>query len=119
MNWSELVSDLVPVVAIIGAGFFALLRWIDLRRREVADDEFEKVFRLIMIVTGQHPGGAGARIVDQIAAVWMLKKFPKYSDVIVRSLDIDYTAVVSSPTFNSHVEPHIRQLVEELKNRKS
>ena len=114
---ADYLLKFLPIAAAFGAGFFAILRWIDLRRREVADDEFEKVFRLIMIVTGQHPNGHGARILDQVAAVWMLKEYPKYHVAIRRALDRKYDDIVKSQDFLVHVEPEIRAMLAELPKR--
>lgn len=112
---AELAIKLIPAVAAVGAGLLAVLRWIDLRRREVANDEFEKLFRLIMIVTGHHPNGSEARMVDQIAAIWMLKKFSRHHDIISKAFDRDWKAIGATPLFVEQVAPEIEKMLKEMK----
>ncbi|MEQ3651674.1 hypothetical protein [Hyphomonas sp.] len=113
MTW-DLAVKVFPVAAAIGAGSLALLRWIDLRQREIANDEFEKVFRLIMVVTGQHPDGTGARILDQIAAVWMLKEFSRFHGAIRNALDRKWDTSFASNLFIEQVVPEIHKMLQQL-----
>ena len=65
----QLLQIVLPTLIAAGAGLTGFLRWVDVRRREIADKEFNRVFELLSIISDQYPDGRGARILDQIPAV--------------------------------------------------
>ncbi|MBA4227491.1 MAG: hypothetical protein C0456_12745 [Hyphomonas sp.] len=114
----EELIKVLPLLATILAGFFAFMKWLDVRQREIADKEFERVSRLVMIITGQYPDGSKARTVDQILAVWMLKEYPRYHDAIRRALQRDWDPSWVSENFVRQIVPEINAMLSQLEKRK-
>lgn len=106
---AEVLKIVLPTMIAAGAGLFGFLKWIDVRRREIADQQFKRVFELLSIVSGQYPDGRGARIIDQIAAVWLLREFPAYGDTVRRALSGDWSSGMAAQNFLDHVAPEIEK----------
>ena len=66
------------VVPLCGLAWAAVFYTIA-RRREIKHHEFERVFKVM-----DHLGQTGGSIASKMAAAYELRKYPQYSDVIIR-----------------------------------
>jgi hypothetical protein len=74
-DWIAWAGIVIPLTSLAwAAGFYVITR-----RREVQHQEFERVFRVM-----DHLGQQGGSIASKMAAAYELRKYPEYSEVIIR-----------------------------------
>jgi hypothetical protein len=74
-DWVAWAGIVIPLASLAwAAGFYVLTR-----RREVHFQEFERLFKVM-----DHLGQQGGSIASKMAAVYELRKYPEYKDVIIR-----------------------------------
>lgn len=89
-NWQEWIAWAglaLPLVALA----WAALWYVSTRRREIRHQEFERFF-FVMDKIGQEEGS----IASKVAAVYELRKYPQYRDVIIRVCDNSQQHVVGA-----------------------
>ena len=62
----------VTAISVVGSGLFALLKWADQRKRELAEQRFEQYWKLIEL------GQETAYVAKQKVALLLLKRYPEY-----------------------------------------
>src|SRR3954454_21756441 len=70
----------VTAISVVGSGLFALLRWADQRKRELAQQRLEQYWKLIEF------GQETAFIGKQKVALLLLKRYPEYKDETIELL---------------------------------
>ena len=80
-DWIAWAGIVVPLLAMA----WAAVQYVATQRREQKYREFEKLHRLMCEL-----GTSGKSVLGNVAVCYELRKFPDYSEVIIRALrDID------------------------------
>ena len=77
-NWQEWIAWAGIFVPLVGLAWAAIFYTIS-HRRAVQQQEFERFFKVM-----DHLGQSGGSIASKMAAAYELRKYPQYSDVIIR-----------------------------------
>ena len=71
----------VTAISIVGSGLFAFVRWVDQRKRELAEQRFEQYWKLIEY------GHETIYLSKQKAAILLLKRYPEYRAETIELLE--------------------------------
>jgi hypothetical protein len=108
------LPSLVTILVAIGGGIFSVIRWYDIRRRELRQQRWTDYSRLIAIVSGLSADGRSTRIPEQVAALYQLLEFPEYASITVRALD--GAERFADQNWRQHVAQHRDKVVAALSN---
>lgn len=76
------VAAILSVSVPLGALAWSAVTFVRLRKRELQREQYQKFFEVM-----EHLGKQGGSVASKMAAVYELRKFPEYADVIVRMFD--------------------------------
>jgi hypothetical protein len=77
-TWATILSSGLALLAIA----WSAVNYIQIRRIEIKHQEYQKFFEIM-----DHLGSQGNSIASKVAAAHELRKYPQYTDVIVRLAD--------------------------------
>ena len=104
------INSITLIIAIF-TGFFAFVKWVDSRNREIRREERKEYIKLISAITG------GINISEQVASVWMLLEYKKYYRTTLKVLDNDLWGQSKAPDiWKKYVLPAIKDCIEEIKS---
>lgn len=75
-EWVQIITSL----GVIVSGLFALVRWLDQRKRELAERRFEQYWKLVDVCLETPKLG------KQKTALLLLKRFPEYREETIAFL---------------------------------
>ncbi len=75
---AAILSVSVPLCALA----WSAVTYVRIRQREIQRDRYERFFEVM-----DHLGKQGGSVASKMAAVFELRKFPEYADVIIRLVD--------------------------------
>lgn len=75
---AAILSVSVPICALA----WSAVAYVRLRKREIQRERYERFFSSL-----EHLGKPGGAVTAHVGAVFELRKFPEYADVIVRLFD--------------------------------
>lgn len=108
------IKDLIGFVIAIIAGFFAFIKWIDTRNRELKEKRYKNYMDLIGVISGKRADSTTPNITEQIAATWFLLEYKEYYEMTGKIFsDSDLENMANEP-WVKHVLPHIRKLLTEI-----
>jgi hypothetical protein len=91
---AAIISVSVPLCALA----WSAVAYVHLRQREMRRERYER-FCAVM----EHLGRQGGSVAAKMAAVYELRKFPEYAEVIVRLFDQVEVDGHSAPTLTSEM----------------
>ncbi len=110
-------KDFIGFVIAIIAGFFAFVKWIGTRNRELQEKRYKKYMDLIGVISGKRFDSTTPNLTEQIAAVWLLLEYKEYYETTKKIFsDSDLENMANEP-WVKHVLPHIHKLMNEISTR--
>lgn len=91
---AAILSVSVPLCALA----WSAVAYVRLRQREIRRERYERFFEVM-----EHLGKQGGSVASKMAAVYELRKFPEYADVIVRLFDHVEVDGQSAPMLKSEM----------------
>lgn len=74
-DWLTWAAIVLPLFALAWSAW----QYVDLKKREEASESFNRLFRIMDMI-----GGRDTSLASKIAAVYELRRYPTYRDLIVR-----------------------------------
>ena len=87
----ELALTTITQVLLSGAAFsfvIGLLKWIDERRREREERQYQSFHRMICLASGTDETGRIIKLPQQLAAIYQLQRFKEYAFASVPVLQV-------------------------------
>lgn len=87
----EDILKYISIISLSGTGIafiIGLIKWIDNRNLEQEQKQCEGFHKMICLVSGVNESGKTVKLAQQIAAIYQLQRFKKYSYAIIPSLEI-------------------------------
>ena len=107
-------NALFSTIAILGAGFFAFIKWIDNRNRELKEKRYSKYMALISIISGKREDGTTPNLTEQIAATWFLLEYPEYKKTTKKIFENSDLKNMANGAWVEHVLPQIEFMLKEI-----
>ena len=104
----QLVTVLVPVCG----GIFAVVKYIDVRNRELKAQRYQAYSELIRTLSGRRQDGSRTFLVEQISAIYQLREFEEYQETSVDILE----ASMRQPEWNNSLGAYAKRVIENLEN---
>lgn len=102
--------QLVTIFTPIAAGLFAILRYLDVRNRELSTERLKTYNNLIRTMSGTRPDGSEAFLAEQIHAIYQLREFPEYSQTSIDMLEASMTA----PEWKEELGVYASKVIKDL-----
>jgi len=103
--------QLITVVTPIAAGLFALLKYLDVRNRELKAERYKSYAELIRTLSGIKPDGSRAFLVEEIQAVYQLEEFDEFKSISIAILE----ASMAQPEWEAAMGQYAKRVLENLK----
>ncbi|MBQ4848810.1 hypothetical protein [Pseudoalteromonas sp. MMG012] len=93
----EEIVKYTSLITLCGAAIsfvIGLLKWIDQRNREREQKHYDAFHKMVLIASGVDESGKTVRMVQQIAAIYQLQEFKKYSFAslpVLELMEFEYT----------------------------
>jgi hypothetical protein len=84
---AQLVTVLVPVFA----GLFGLLKYLDVRNRELKAQRYQAYSEVIRSLSGERSDGSHPYLVEQISAIYRLEEFREFKEITIQILEASMT----------------------------
>jgi len=78
----EEVLKYISLITISGAAIsfiIGLMKWIDQRNREIEQKQYEAFHKMVCIASGVDEDGRTVKMAQQLAAIYQLQAYQKYS----------------------------------------
>jgi hypothetical protein len=103
--------QLLTILTPLAGGLFALLKYLDLRNRELRTERYKTYADLVRTMSGLKPDGTRAFLVEEIQAVYQLEEFDEYRDISIAILE----ASMRQPEWNQAMGEYARKVLADLK----
>ena len=103
--------QLLTIATPIAAGLFALLKYLDVRNRELKAERYKSYANLIRTMSGIKPDGSRAFLVEEIQAVYQLEEFEEFKNISIAILE----ASLAQPDWEAAMGEYARKVLEKLK----
>ncbi len=103
--------QLLTIVTPIAAGLFALLKYLDVRNRELKAERYKSYADLIRTLSGIKPDGSRAFLVEEIQVVYQLEEFEEFNGISIAILE----ASLAQPEWEAAMGEYARKVLEKLK----
>jgi len=107
-------KDLIGLITVSIAGFFAFIKWIDNRNRELKEKRYRTYMDLIGLISGKRVDSSAPNITEQIAAVWFLLEYKEYYKTTKKIFSDSDFENMSNEAWVQHILPHIHKLLKEI-----
>lgn len=85
------VLKYISLITLAGAAIsfaIGLIKWIDQRNREQEQKQYEAFHKMVCIASGVDESGKTIKMVQQIAAIYQLQAYKKYSFASIPALKL-------------------------------
>lgn len=95
----ETILKYISLITLSGAAIsfiVGLIKWIDQRNREEEQKQSEAFHKMVCLASGVDESGNSIRVVQQIAAIYQLQIYKKYSFAsipVLEQMKLEYTAL--------------------------
>jgi hypothetical protein len=107
-------KDLIGFLAAIGAGFFAFIKWLDARNRELKERRYKTYMELVGVISGKRPDATTSNFTEQIAAVWFLLEYKEYRDITNNIFSGGDLSEIGSEEWVKYIVPHIQKMLRSI-----
>ncbi len=106
-------SQLLGIVTVSLAGLFTFIKWIDTRNRELKEKRYDTYMNLVSVISGMRKNGQGAKLTEQIAAVWFLLEYDEYKNITKKIFSETNLETVGDDIWTGHIAPQIKLMLDE------
>lgn len=107
-------TALVGLITISFTGLFALIKWFDTRKRELADKRYNTYMDLIGVIAGKRKDSSTPNFTEQVAATWFLVEYKEYYHITKRIFADSNMEKMSTNQWVSIVGSHVKKMLIEI-----
>ena len=109
-------TSLITLCGVAISFMIGLIKWIDQRNREQEQRHYEAFHKMVLIASGVDESGKTVKMVQQIAAIYQLQEFKKFSFASVPVLELLQFEYGEQPDSRSeHMAKALKATIYELK----
>jgi hypothetical protein len=69
----------IPQITLIVGGLFGFFQWLDQRKREREEKQYQSFHKMVCLAAGTDESGRTIKMAQQVAAIYQLQRYKQYA----------------------------------------